>query len=86
MVFGTTPSGRLQGAPRADSALGLFINTLPIRIALKWSQLTVMVHETFQQLSEPLEHEQAPLALAQRCSGVRRARAFVYELIQLSSL
>ena len=51
VVFGTTLSGRLQGAPRADSAFGLFINTLPIRIALNGRTVRELVHETFQQLS-----------------------------------
>ncbi|AKJ30063.1 non-ribosomal peptide synthetase [Caldimonas brevitalea] len=70
VVFGTVLLGRLQGGVAgADRALGMFINTLPLRLRLK----EVTVHEAVQQaqreLVELLAHEQASLALAQRCSG-----------------
>jgi amino acid adenylation domain-containing protein len=70
MVFGTVLLGRLQGSAGADQALGMFINTLPIRISLANTSVRQAVNDTYQRLTEILNHEQASLALAQRCSAV----------------
>ncbi|MDT3734562.1 AMP-binding protein, partial [Pseudomonas soli] len=69
VVFGTVLMGRLQAGEGADRALGMFINTLPLRVdtALPVEQAVRVTH---QRLSALLGHEHAPLALAQRCSGV----------------
>ncbi|MEF9672129.1 hypothetical protein QNM99_05945 [Pseudomonas sp. PCH446] len=48
----------------------MFINTLPMRIRLHHHSVRDIVQDAYQQLSELLTHEQAPLALAQRCSAV----------------
>ncbi|UOA09648.1 amino acid adenylation domain-containing protein [Methylobacter sp. S3L5C] len=70
VVFGTVLSGRLQGGGAgADKAVGLFINTLPIRISLNRT-VRELVGITHLNLNELLMHEQASLALAQRCSAV----------------
>ncbi|WP_064107121.1 non-ribosomal peptide synthetase, partial [Pseudomonas fluorescens] len=69
-IFGTVLSGRSQGTAGADHALGMFINTLPMRIRLQQNTVSDIVRDAYQQLSELLTHEQAPLALAQRCSAV----------------
>ncbi|KAK3817438.1 MAG: Non-ribosomal peptide synthetase module [Benniella sp.] len=69
VVFGTVLFGRMDSGQGSDSAMGLFINTLPLRI-----DLTGTVHEsvlqTHERLASLLDHEHAPLALAQRCSNV----------------
>ncbi|SFX78277.1 amino acid adenylation domain-containing protein, partial [Pseudomonas sp. NFACC43] len=70
VVFGTVLLGRLQGVPGADQALGVFINTLPLRIDLANSPIGDSLQHTHQALMALLEHEHAALALAQRCSGV----------------
>ncbi|OKP02420.1 Amino acid adenylation [Xenorhabdus eapokensis] len=70
VVFGSVLLGRLQGGAGADRILGMFINTLPLRISLGGRTVQEIVQETYQNLTALLEHEQAPLALAQRCSGV----------------
>ncbi|AZC31801.1 Siderophore biosynthesis non-ribosomal peptide synthetase [Pseudomonas chlororaphis subsp. piscium] len=70
VVFGTVLLGRLQGYAGAERAMGLFINTLPLRIALAGRGVQDVVLATYRELMALLEHEQAPLALAQRCSGV----------------
>ncbi|WP_038436646.1 non-ribosomal peptide synthetase [Pseudomonas brassicacearum] len=69
-IFGTVLSGRSQGTAGADHALGMFINTLPMRIRLQQNTVSDIVQDAYQQLSELLTHEQASLALAQRCSAV----------------
>ncbi|SFU42731.1 non-ribosomal peptide synthetase [Xenorhabdus koppenhoeferi] len=71
VVFGTVLLGRLQGGVGASQVLGMFINTLPVRIQLQGRSVVQVVQETYQHLSELLEHEQTPLAIAQRCSGVQ---------------
>jgi amino acid adenylation domain-containing protein len=71
VVFGSVLLGRLQGSEGADQVLGMFINTLPLRISLSGRSVVQVVKETYRRMTDLLAHEQAPLALAQRCSGVR---------------
>ncbi|MCU6502642.1 amino acid adenylation domain-containing protein, partial [Rugamonas sp. A1-17] len=69
-VFGTVLFGRMQGMGGADSVLGPFINTLPVLIPLSQHSVEQCVRATQRQLAELMSHEQASLALAQRCSAV----------------
>ncbi|MDD1013909.1 non-ribosomal peptide synthetase [Pseudomonas rubra] len=71
VVFGTVLMGRLQGAEAIDRALGIFINTLPLRVDLDDVDLAAAIKASHQRLSALMRHEHASLALAQRCSGVR---------------
>ena len=69
-VFGTVLFGRMQAGEGADRALGLFINTLPIRIRLGAVSVEQCLRNVHAVLSELLHHEHASLSLAQRCSAV----------------
>ncbi|KAF9923168.1 hypothetical protein BGZ65_009075, partial [Modicella reniformis] len=71
VVFGTVLFGRMKSGPGADNAMGLFINTLPLRVDLDES-VRGSVLQTHARLASLLEHEHASLALAQRCSHVPR--------------
>ncbi|RXH33271.1 peptide synthetase, partial [Bradyrhizobium nanningense] len=70
VVFGTVLFGRLQGSAGADRAMGLFINTLPLRLDLDGTAVEASVRTTHARLAELLAHEHASLPLAQRCSVV----------------
>ncbi|MBI6824197.1 AMP-binding protein, partial [Pseudomonas syringae] len=70
VVFGTVLMGRMSGSAGTDRAVGVFINTLPMRIDVGHQGAQASVKATHAQLSALLEHEHASLALAQRCSGV----------------
>ncbi|KTC01815.1 non-ribosomal peptide synthetase [Pseudomonas syringae] len=71
VVFGTVLMGRLLGAEATERALGIFINTLPLRLDLDDQDVRGAVRTTHQRLTALMRHEHAPLALAQRCSGVQ---------------
>jgi amino acid adenylation domain-containing protein len=70
VVFGSVLLGRLQGSAGAQRMLGMFINTLPLRLRLQGVTARELVEQTQRELMELLSHEQASLAVAQRCSGV----------------
>ena len=85
IVFGVTVAGRPTEMDDADTIIGLFINSLPLRIKAE------LHHSAEQYLQDILainhqmrEHEFAPLADIQRLSDVEPGKAlfdslFVYE-------
>ncbi|WP_412180537.1 condensation domain-containing protein, partial [Variovorax paradoxus] len=70
VVFGTVLFGRMQGGEGAERALGLFINTLPLRLKLGARGVRESVRGAHEALSALLHHEHANLSLAQRCSAL----------------
>src|SRR5262249_40104640 len=61
VVFGTVLLGRM-GSEGSDRALGLFINTLPVRIRLGRDGVEASVRDTHRLLTQLLQHENASLA------------------------
>ena len=73
VVFGATRTGRWTGMADVEARVGLFINTLPVRIAVdddaqidEW----LRTQRTQQTARRPFEH--TPLAAVQAWSGVAR--------------
>jgi len=71
MVFGTVLLGRMQAGEGADRALGLFVNTLPLRVSVGDRAVERAARDTHARLVALMGHEHASLALAQRCSAVK---------------
>ena len=70
VVFGTVLSGRFQGSASSDQALGIFINTLPLRVSVGSGGVEESVRAVHGRLTALMHHEHASLALAQRQSAV----------------
>lgn len=69
VVFGTVLlTSQLRA--RAERLLGLSVNTLPLRLRLHDVTAGELLEQTHAELADLLKHEQAPLPLAQRCSGL----------------
>ncbi|KAG0352352.1 hypothetical protein BGZ54_002839, partial [Gamsiella multidivaricata] len=60
----------MQAGSGSDRAMGLFINTLPLRVDVEEINVVDSLRRVHADLAALLEHEHASLALAQRCSSV----------------
>jgi amino acid adenylation domain-containing protein/non-ribosomal peptide synthase protein (TIGR01720 family) len=82
IVYGTTVSGRSVPLPGIDSMLGLFINTLPVRVGVDASlPLVPWLRELQGQLADIRQYEWSPLVEVQRWSGVPRGEALFDALL-----
>jgi amino acid adenylation domain-containing protein len=82
VIFGTTVSGRAAAIPGIESMVGLFINTLPLRLSVPPE---AVVHQWLEEIaarnSELREYEQSPLAQVQGWSEVPRGQSLFESLI-----
>ncbi|AKJ04229.1 non-ribosomal peptide synthase protein (TIGR01720 family)/amino acid adenylation domain-containing protein [Archangium gephyra] len=71
VVFGTTVSGRPPELSGVEGMVGLFINTLPVRVRLAQEELLVPWLQRLQSwLLEMRQHEHSPLVKVRRWSEV----------------
>ncbi|MBN8751781.1 MAG: AMP-binding protein, partial [Variovorax sp.] len=70
VVFGTVLFGRMQGGEGVERALGMFINTLPLRIRIGGQGVAECLRQTHALLTDLVHHEHANLSQAQKCSGL----------------
>jgi amino acid adenylation domain-containing protein/non-ribosomal peptide synthase protein (TIGR01720 family) len=82
VVFGATASGRPAELPGVEETVGLFINTLPVRVRLDEDrELRSWLAELQAQQVEAREFEYAPLAEVQRWSDVPPGEALFESLV-----
>jgi amino acid adenylation domain-containing protein/non-ribosomal peptide synthase protein (TIGR01720 family) len=73
VVFGATVSGRPTDLPGADSMVGVFINTLPVRVRVPSGSALIPWLKTLQAKNAELrQHQHSPLVQIQGWSQVPR--------------
>ncbi|WP_326680795.1 non-ribosomal peptide synthetase [Streptomyces sp. NBC_01237] len=71
VVFGTTVSGRPPELPGIESMVGLFINTVPVRIRLNSSEtLLDLLARVQHEQTDLLDHQYLSLAEIQQTAGI----------------
>lgn len=85
VVFGTTTAGRDPRLGGSDEMIGLFINTLPVRVSIDDDRpLRAWLRDLQAELAAMRDHDHAPLHEVQRTSDVPPGRPlfeslFVYQ-------
>ncbi|WP_251094779.1 amino acid adenylation domain-containing protein [Streptomyces sp. Caat 7-52] len=71
VVFGAVVSGRPHDLPGVESMVGLFVNTLPVRVRLRTGETAAELLARLQdEQSRLVAHQHARLADVQRAAGV----------------
>ena len=92
VVFGGTRACRKSSLVGVDDAIGLFINTLPVRAALDVDKpLLQLVRELREQWLEMRDHEHTPLGRVQAWSDIEKGQPlfhsiFVFENFDLGEV
>ncbi len=82
VVFGITVSGRPAELPGIENQVGLFINTLPMRVQLNpQTRVDDWLQNLFEQNQELRSYEYAPLAKIQTWSDIGRSQALFDSLL-----
>ncbi|MFY0565974.1 non-ribosomal peptide synthase/polyketide synthase [Archangium lansingense] len=83
LLFGTTFSGRPPELPGSGSMVGLFINTLPVRVRLPPGSTPLLpwLQSLQVQLAEPRQYEFAPLVRVQSWSELPRGTSLFESLL-----
>lgn len=75
VVFGTVVSGRPAALEGVDTMLGLFINTLPVRVGVETDQgLVPWLQRLQKEQAEARQYDYSPLVRVQAASDVPRGR------------
>ncbi|WP_020496657.1 non-ribosomal peptide synthetase [Sciscionella marina] len=70
VVFGSTVSGRPPELPGSGEMIGLFINTVPVRVRLRPQEsVSALLHRIQDEQAELLEHQHLPLTDIQKLAG-----------------
>jgi hypothetical protein len=73
VVFGVTTAGRPAGLPGVEKMVGLFINTLPLRLTVEPErELLDWLGRVQDELTELRQYEHSPLVQVQEWSGTGR--------------
>ncbi|MBD2293370.1 amino acid adenylation domain-containing protein [Anabaena sphaerica FACHB-251] len=73
VIYGVTVSGRPADLVKAESVVGMFINTLPVRVTINGEESLLSWLKRLQtQLTEIRQYEYSPLVEVQGCSEVPR--------------
>lgn len=87
VVYGTTVSGRPADLEGAESIVGLFINTLPVRVQIDDDQnLEVWLKNLQQQQLELRQYEYSPLIQVQSWSEIPRGTSLFESILVFENI
>jgi amino acid adenylation domain-containing protein len=82
VVFGATVSGRPADLPGVESIVGMFVNTLPVRVRVRPGEdAGAWLREIQAAQAEAREHEHAPLGSIREWSEVRGGEPLFHTLV-----
>lgn len=87
IVFGATRACRYSSVKGAESMVGLFLNTLPMRVKLNpQSRIVDILRDLRRQQVELRDYEQTPLRQIQAWSEVERGKALFESIVVFESM
>lgn len=87
VVFGNVVSGRAVNLDGVEQMIGLFVNTLPVRVGINGGQLILEWLESIQaEQAEARQYEHSALVEVQRCSGLPHGVPLLESLFSFGNL